>query len=582
MSKYSVQKNIPKKADEELKNYPKLARHLLFHRGIKTAEEAEKFLNPNYDAHTHDPFSMKDMDKAVERVLRAIKENEKVAIWSDYDADGIPGGVILHDFFKKIGFKNFENHIPDRNGDGFGLNKEAVQEFGKNKVKLLITVDCGITGIAEILEAKKLGMDVIITDHHLPAEILPEAFAILNPKQKDCWYPEKMLCGAGVIFKLVQALASRINSSLKIENCKLKIAATFPIGWEKWLLDMVGIATLSDMVPLTGENRVFAYYGLKVLRKTPRLGLKKLLQKIRVDQRTLAEDDIGFSISPRINAASRMGIAMDAFKLLTAENENEAEVYADHLDKINNERKGVVAAMVKEMKKIVSERYADPPKIIVLGNPKWKPSLVGLAAGTLAEEHSCPVFIWGREGESTIKGSCRSDGSVSLVEMMQKTKEGIFIDFGGHHLSGGFSVKSESVHILEEELLAAHGKIEKEDGDIGKIPVDAKMEIDEVNDETFGILEKLSPFGIGNEKPLFLFENIRIDEANKFGKENGHLKLIFKNTSGRKIPAIAFFVNENSWGVPVDAGQKINMVANLEKSYFGNRPEIRLRIVDIF
>jgi single-stranded-DNA-specific exonuclease len=251
--------------------------------------------------------------------------------------------------------------------------------------------------------------------------------------------------------------------------------------------------------------------------------------------------------------------------------------------------------MVKEMKKIISERYAEPPKIIVLGNPKWKPSLVGLAAGTLAEEHSCPVFIWGREGESTIKGSCRSDGSISLVEIMRKTKEGIFIDFGGHHLSGGFSVRSESVHILEEELLAAHGKIEKEGEDIGlpaprnclarqagKIPVDAKMEIDEVNDETFGILEKLSPFGVGNEKPLFLFENIKIEEANKFGKENGHLKLIFKNSRGSRVPAIAFFADENSWSTPIKAGEKINMIANLEKSYFGNRPEIRLRIVDIF
>ncbi len=553
------------------------AEHLLFHRGILSPTDVEKFLSPDYEKHTHDPFLMKGMAKAVERILKAISGGERVAIWSDYDADGIPGGVILHDFFKKIGYANFENYIPHRHNEGFGLNEAGICELAERGAKVLITIDCGIADVADVAYANTLGTDVIITDHHLPNAELPPAFAILNPKQADCAYPEKMLCGSGVVFKLIQALC--LHLSLNANRYTLNAP---PIGWEKWLLDMVGLATLSDMVPLTGENRVFAQYGLKVLRKSPRIGLMKLLRKLKVDQRELTEDDIGFTITPRINAASRMGTPHDAFHLLSTTDENEADRLSDELNRVNDERKGVVAAMVKEIRKIVGERASGGgPKVIVAGNPRWRPSLLGLAANTLMNEHNCPVFLWGRDGSDAIKGSCRSDGSVSVVALMQATTVGVFAEFGGHALSGGFSVVPERVHFLEEELARAYERAREQSFSAPELFADAQLSLDEVSWDLWRQIEKLAPFGTGNPKPLFLFENVVPVAVEKFGKEKNHLKLIFEKTSGEKVNALSFFWKEDEMVPALRAGTPLSLAAHLERSTFRNYPELRLRIVDI-
>lgn len=573
MKKYSVRKEIPEKGMEDLNAYPEILRHLLFYRGIETGEEAEKFFNPDYKSGTHDPFLMKNMDRAVERILKAIRENEKIIIYSDYDADGIPGAVVLHDFFKKIGFNNFENYIPHRHEEGFGLNMEAVEEFGKSGAKLLITIDCGIADVKEVERLNEFGIDVIITDHHELGDTVPPAYAILNSKQSDCSYPEKMLCGAGVVFKLVQALILKKNIDWQIKE-----------GVEKWFLDMVGLATLSDMVPLVGENRVFAYYGLKVLRKSPRVGLMKLLRKIKVEQKNITEEDIGFTISPRINAASRMGVPMDAFRLLSTSDEILADELSAHLNKINDERKGLVASMVKEMKHTLSSREdgADKKEAIVLGNPKWKPSLLGLAANNLMQENFCPVFLWGREGENILKGSCRSPGNVSLINLMKSLPEGILLDYGGHALSGGFSVSHEKIHLLETEIISALRKIKIEGDDAPKeIFIDKKMSIDGANWEAYKAIEKLAPFGAGNPKPLFIFENVKIGAVKNFGKEKNHLEISFIKSDGKKISAIGFFMTGEEWGIELREGEKINLVATMEKSMFRNFPELRLRIVDI-
>jgi single-stranded-DNA-specific exonuclease len=552
-----------------------LIEHLLASRGIEGEETKERFLNPNYNAHTHDPFLMKDMEKSVDRILRAIANNERVAIWSDYDADGIPGAVVLHDFFKKIGFSNFENYIPDRHEEGFGLNAEGVEEIASRGVKLLITIDCGIADYVEIAHANSLGMEVIITDHHLPNENIPQAYAILNPKQKDCSYPEKNLCGAGVVYKLIQALA------LKIKNCELKIPKTiFPDGYEKWFLDMVGLATLSDMVPLTGENRVFAYYGLKVLRKSPRAGLGALLRELRVERVGLNEDDIGFTITPRINAASRMGIPIDAFRLFTTTDLIEAGMLAEHLNKINNERKGKVASLVREVRKIVAEAHISrSPSVVVAGSPEWRPSLLGLVANTLVEDYGKPVFVWGREGSRTLKGSCRSDGSVDLSVLMQEAKD-VFSDFGGHREAGGFSIELEKVHLLEMELERAYEKVRVSQLDVPKYSVDSVLSLDEMNWDLWSDIEKLSPFGVGNPKPLFLFEQIAVSAVEQFGKERQHLKLIFEKQNGEQISAVRFYSSHDDFG-GISRGQKINLLANIERSVFRSVPELRLRIVDV-
>jgi len=542
--------------------------HLLFYRGIKTPEERQNFLNPDYNRHTHDPFLLKDAEKAAQRIIRAIENEEKVVIYSDYDTDGIPAGVALHDLFKKIGFKNFTNYIPHRHDEGFGLNEEAIRQFIGEKVQLLITIDCGIADVAQVEFAQKNGIDVIVTDHHLPGKILPSAFAIVNPKQIDCTYPEKMLCGAGVIYKLIQAILAKNRFGIKE-------------GWEKWLLDMVGIATLSDMVPLTGENRIFAYYGIAVLRKSPRKGLMRLLNKLKVNQKYLTEEDIGFTIGPRINAASRMGVPMDAFRLLATQDDDEAEKFAVHLDHINSERKGTVAALVKEVKKNVHERYGGKPeKVIVMGNPQWKPSLLGLAANTCSEEYGVPVFLWGRDGDDVIKGSCRAAGTVHLLKLMQEIPEGIFLQFGGHAESGGFSVHAQAIHNLERNLSEVFEKIRGEKQEEIEY-VDALLTPDDVNYDTYRVIEKLAPYGTGNPQPVFMFKDIQLSDVRQFGKEKNHLEIIFSTSNGRPVNAIGFFLTPESFQKPIQKGSTVSLVATMEKSMFKGRPELRLRIVDI-
>ncbi len=574
MKLYSLREALPQEAHENLKNYPELLRSLLFYRGVEKPEQAQEFLNPDYNTGVHDPFLMKDMDKAVTRIIAAIENNENILIYSDYDADGIPAAVVMHDFFKGIGFNNFEVYIPHRHHEGYGLHIEALNTFKDKNIKVMITLDCGIVDCDEVDHATEMGIDVIVTDHHLPGEKLPKAFAILNSKQEDCDYPYQMLCGSGVAFKLVQGILKKLPVD-KRNN--------FTDGKEKWLLDMVGLATLSDMVPLKGENRVLAHYGLKVLRKSRRPGLIKLLGTMNMKQQYISEDDIGFMITPRINAASRMGIPLDAFKLLSTDDVVQGGMLAKHLDEINNERKGLVAALVKEIKKVMAERvehFADK-EIIVLGNPDWRPAILGLAANNLVEEYGKPVFLWGREDGIEIKGSCRSDGTVDLVKLMEAAKHALS-QFGGHSMSGGFAVVPDKIHELEEALLTGY-KTAKNAGEKAeeKTYIDAKLSLDDVNWKNFDLIDKLAPFGKENAKPVFMFENSRITEMKQFGKRQEHLELSFKNSNNKIIKAIAFFMTPEDFSVSLKKDIPINLIASLEKSHFRSFPELRLRIVDV-
>jgi single-stranded-DNA-specific exonuclease len=607
MKLYSVREALPQEASENLKAYPELVRSLLYYRGITDAEKAQEFLNPSYETGLHDPYLMKDMDKAVKRILAAIENNERILIYSDYDADGIPAAVVMHDFFKLIGYENFEVYIPHRHNEGYGLHLEAIDTF-KDRVKLMITLDCGIVDCDEVKHASDSGIDVIVTDHHVPGLKLPKAIAVVNAHQKKCEYPFDYLCGSGVAFKLVQALLIKLREKEFRRSASLmetserggaKLEENFSknlsvlqqvraekeipkIGQEKWLLDMVGLATLSDMVPLQGENRVLAHYGLKVLKKTRRPGLQKLLAKLKINPKYLTEDDIGFMITPRINAASRMGIPTDAFELLSTADEGVAGKFADHLDQINNERKGLVASTVKEVKKLLAERadHYESQKIIVIGNPNWRPALLGLVANTLVDQYSKPVFLWGREEEKDIKGSCRSDGSVHLVELMEASKH-VFKEFGGHTMSGGYALNHEYVHTLEEELTKAYEKVKKNKTVEEKITADAHLTLDDVNERLFKHIDQFAPFGVGNPKPQFIFEQVKIEELKMFGKTQEHLELTFINSAGRKIKAIGFFMMPQDFPLEPKKGDTINLLATLEKSYFRNFPELRLRIVDI-
>ena len=545
-----------------------LTRKLLIGRGITTLVDAEKFLHPDWERDSYDPFLILHMEKAVERILRAIKNEEKIILYTDYDCDGIPAGVILHDFFKKIEYSNFENYIPHRHHEGYGVNIPAVEKFAENGATLMITADLGITDTEALARAQDFGIDVIVTDHHLAQEgKVPNAYAVLDSKQTEDTYPDSMLCGAGVAFKLVQALIQRGEFS-QISD-----------GWEKWLLDMVGLSTIADMVPLKNENRLLAYYGLKVLRKSRRRGLTLLLQKIKVNKEHLTEDDIGFMIAPRINASSRMDHPLRAFELLSTEDDARAEELADWLNQLNDKRKGMVAAMIKEAKQRLRARELF--EVIVLGHPEWEPGLLGLAANKLMEEFNRPVFVWGRDTDGKIKGSCRSDGTVSLVELMTLSRTGLFLQFGGHAEAGGFTVSSEGIHTLEKELSETYRGMEKK-VKAEAVAVDDEFSLDDVNWNIYKEVESFAPFGMENPKPIFSFKGVEIVAVKKFGKAKEHLELEFRNSHGNKIPAIGFFVSEKDFPKALlGAGEKVNLIATLEKSMFRNYPELRLRIVDI-
>lgn len=560
-----------------------LLKKLLDRRGFSDPETAKAFLKPDYARDVHDPYLLKDMEKAVDRITLAINNNEKIAIYSDYDADGIPGAVVLHDFFKKIGYTNFENYIPDRHEEGFGVNLDAVESIAGRGATLMITIDCGITDIVPITRAKELGIDTIITDHHEPsgeAEYIPPAFAILNPKQKDCVYPFKLLCGAGVVYKLIQAIIQKKDEkNIKPNGVGLKITP----GWEKWLLDMVGLATLSDMVPLIGENRVFAYYGLAVLRKSPRIGLMKLLRLARANQRNLTEDDVSFTITPRINAASRMGVPYDAFELLATSDELRAGTLITGLNKINDERKGLVASIIKDVRQSIALREQEGRlrEVIVMGHLHWKPSVLGLVANSLKDDHDRPVFLWGKDGGKLIKGSCRSDGRVSVVDLMEASRN-LFITFGGHKMSGGFAIDNEKIHGLEDALSLSYQKLYSLDSDVTADNVDGFLTLDELNWHTYDQIEKLAPYGIGNPKPIFAFNNIEVVNTKLFGQTKNHLELSFANTVGEIFNAISFFIKAGDPLKNLKPGDRINLKASIEKSFFKRYPELRLRIVEVF
>lgn len=545
-----------------------LTKLILERRGIVDPEEVARFVAPDYERDTYDPFLILNMERAVDRILRAFREGEKIVIYGDYDCDGIPGSVILHDLFHKIGIANFSNYIPHRHHEGYGLNANAVARFAKEGVTLLITVDCGITDVDEVALAERLGIDVIVTDHHLTGPVLPPAYAILNSKQEGDTYPDHMLCGAGVAWKLAHAILMRGNYP------------HIPAGWEKWLLDMAGLSTIADMVPLRNENRTLAYFGLKVLRKSPRAGLHALLREAGVEQRYLNEEDVGFTIGPRINAASRMDVPMRAFELLAERDPKVAAERARYLDTLNTERKGEVARMMKEARKTLSAR--ELREVIVIGNPRWRVGVAGIVAGQLAEAFDRPAFVWGREGAEMVKGSCRSDGRVNIVELMHAVGEGVFIDRGGHEFSGGFSLAMEQVHFLESALVKAHATLSKKERTHDDLVVDSELRLSDVNDEIFAAIDLLAPFGVENPRPIFAFPRVRIARVALFGKGKEHLRLTLTDDDGEETSAIGFFMTPDSFpNVSLEAGTRVTLIAVMERSYFRGRPELRLRIKDI-
>ena len=569
---------------DKLASYPDLTRKLLLARDITEADEAEKYLNPSYERDLYDPFLMKDMTKAVKRILQAIEDNERIVIYGDYDADGVPGVVVITSYFKEIGFTNFDIYIPDRGLEGYGMKDEAIIKLAEAGTKLVITVDCGASDVSQIAKAKELGIDMVITDHHLLPKKVPKAVAIVDNKQEKDEYPYKMLCGCAVAFKLVQALMK----AGKYE---------FKEGWDKWLLDLVALATISDMVPLDGENRALTHFGLKVLRRTRRPGLLELFKATKIKRDFITEDDIGFVLAPRLNAASRMSHAVQSYFLLTTADPDQARDIAKHLEEKNNERKKMVDSIVGVVESRLLERK-DIPAIIVAGDPTWPAGGLGLAANKIKDKYNKPVFIWGGLDASVRKGSSRSDGETNLVALMAEAGgKKFFNDFGGHFMAAGFSFTAGKEEELEKRLLEAFSKVKgkkiEED-----ILVDAELSPADLIWDNYFQVEALSPFGIGNPKPIFLLKGVEIKNSKAFGNGGIHLELTFIGAGGKPVSAIGFFtctasdlpaqagkfdaVNGHIYkGVNLTAGEKIDALVNLEKSTFKNYPELRLRIVDL-
>ncbi len=569
---FQLYKSLDVSVRESLKEYDDLTSALLARRGITNAEDAKSFLNPSYDKHIHDPLLMKNMQIGAERLTRAILKKEHVAVWSDYDCDGIPAGVLLHDFLKKMK-ADFENYIPHRHNEGYGINKNGIAKLIANNTSLIITADVGITDVDAIAYAREQGIDVIVTDHHLPGEVLPDAIVIDPKAHTDETYPFKELCGAGLAWKLCTAALS-VSPELRSRASQ---------GWEKWLLDMAGLATIADMVPLTGENRVIASYGLRVLRKSPRIGLQKLCRSMRVNQSTFREDDVGFMLAPRINAASRMGEAGDAFELLTTTDESRAEVLSKKLEKLNRERKAQVGAITRALHTKLKERKTIP-RVIALGDPVWRPSLLGLAANTISDEYGCPVFLWGRDGDNSAKGSCRSGDSSNLVELMRLAEE-VFVGYGGHAASGGFTVKEEKIFVLEDVLSNAHEQmISKSETETSSQSADAEIPIESITLSFLNTLEHMAPFGEQNPKPVFALRDLAVGDVSRFGKSHEHVKISFHDEIGRhRTDGIIFFV-KGALLKKIDqlvTGGNANILAHLERDPFSRARPVRLRILDV-
>jgi len=550
-----------------------LVQTLLHKRGIKEADEIERFLNPDFVRDTHDPFLLHDMERAVARVFAAMDAGEKIAVYGDFDCDGIPGAALTNDFFAKIGYGNVVTYIPHRDREGYGFHKEAVDTLFQQGVALIITIDVGGAAVDTVAYAKQLGIETIICDHHEVTSGSPAAVAVVNPKLGE--YPFRDLCGAAVAWKLVYALL--------IEGRKRSLPqfTAVPEGWEKWLLDLVAIATIADLVPLVGENRVLAHFGLTVLRKTPRQGIKALCSTTRVRQASIAEDDIAFSFAPRINAASRMDEPEIAFKLLTTKDSDEAEKCAAQLESLNRKRRGVVASIVREARSRAKARYKEGDRVIVLGDTEWKPALMGLAANSIMEDRGGVVVMWGRDANGKLKGSARSDGSISVVELFAKAGDAL-IEFGGHHASGGFSVSHEAVHTLGDALRAASMEliVGPRKGE-GQEP-DAEIGLAEISVPFFRDFSRLSPFGIGNPKPIFRVRHSRITFARQFGKEMNHTEVtIVCPESGVQQRAFQYFKTPMDFTLAPTPGTLVDMLATFEQDTFRGPDRLALRINDI-
>lgn len=503
----------------------------------------------------HDPFAFADMQQVVERIVQAIKNDEKIVVFADFDTDGIPAAAMLHDLFMSAGHTNFSIYIPKRDVEGFGLKPDQVTEFIDDETDLLLTVDCGIRSHEAVSQARENDVDVAVLDHHVPADELPNANYIINPALPSSEYPFADLCGAGVVFKLLQALIA--------DGC-----LELPDNFAKGQLGMAAIATISDMVPLVGENHVLAKYGLEMLRNTNRPGLSALYEKGRIQGRELTEVDVGFTIGSHINAASRLDQPKLAYKLLVTRNHKRGKKLAAELHSVYRRRKRKTG----KLKKAVTDKLAGNKdgSVVVLGSDDWKPALLGPVANSVTDNTGQPAFLWGQANGRT-KGSARSTRH-DVVSMLQTVADDHLLDFGGHKLAGGFSLASAPSPAFTEGLSAVVDQFQIDDGaDVEPIPAELK----DLSWSLCQSLETLGPFGVGCEQPLFRVANVAVDNVRTFGSGNEHVSFSLKKDGVTK-DSVAFFATDNMQ--KVSAGDTVSIVGALEKTTFGFDKKLRFRM----
>jgi single-stranded-DNA-specific exonuclease len=537
---------------------------LLVQREIYTFEQAKIFFRPNLD-NLHDPFLMKDMRIAVNRINQAIAHNECIMVYGDYDVDGTTAVALMYSFIHKI-HKNIFYYIPDRYDEGYGISTKGINHAKANSVKLIIALDCGIKANEKINYANQLGIDFIICDHHLPSDNIPNAVAVLDAKRSDCNYPFKELSGCGVGFKLIQALGK--ERGIPFENI------------EKYL-DLVVVSIAADIVPLTGENRILAFYGLKRLNENPRNGLRAIIKLSGLENHQITIDDIVFKIGPRINAAGRMEQGRSAVDLLIAENAESAIEQATSINSVNNERKNVDRAITLEAVEMVkSDEKHINKKTTVVYNPNWHKGVVGIVASRLIESFYRPTIVLTKSNE-LISGSARSIPGFDLHQAVEACSD-LLETFGGHTYAAGLTMKEENLEKFKHRFEKYVAENIDESTMMPQVAIDAYLDFKQITPKFFRILKQFQPFGPGNMSPVFLTQNV-YDNGNsrKVGQFGEHIKLeiIQEEEPYRPFHGIAF--NLSDFFDFIKGGNPFDICYSIAENYYRGVANIQLRVKDV-
>lgn len=542
----------------------KVLAELLVKRGVETFEQARSFFRPSL-SDLHDPFLMKDMDKAVTRLREAITLGQKILIYGDYDVDGTTAVALVYSFVKRF-TPEVDFYIPDRYDEGYGVSFKGIDWAAQGGFKLMITLDCGIKAIEKVEYARSKGIDVIICDHHLPEDQLPEAVAVLDPKREDCNYPFDDLSGCGVGFKLVQAYSKEFD---------VPFESLIP------LLDLLVVSISSDLVSMVGENRILAHYGLKQLNENPREGLLAMINLSMLSPGHLSIDDIVFKIGPRINAAGRMETGRLAVELLTATNVDEAMLIGEKINENNNERKSIDREITQEALEMVqNEKCLTWQNATIVYNPNWNKGVVGIVASRLVEAFYKPTIVL-TKSNGFVTGSARSIQGLDLYEAIENCSD-LLENFGGHVYAAGLTLKEENLPEFSRRIDEFIGNHITEEMLTPVVVLDTKLDFARITPKFFRILKQFQPFGPGNNNPLFLTENVYDDgNGRKVGAGGVHMKLdlIQESQPYHRISAIAF--NMSDFYEYIKAGNPFDVCYSIVENYYRGTSTIQLRVKDM-